>query len=43
VKRVVFEGKQVRLELERRLAEVEDAKTLAGLLLYAREVSLRGS
>jgi ADP-ribose pyrophosphatase len=30
-------------EVERRLAEVEDAKTLAGLLLFAREVSLRGS
>jgi ADP-ribose pyrophosphatase len=30
-------------ELERRLAEVEDAKTLAGLLLLAGEVSLRGS
>jgi len=30
-------------EVEGRLAEVEDAKTLAGLLLYLREVSLRGS
>lgn len=30
-------------EVEQRLREVEDAKTLAGLLLYVREVSLRGS
>ncbi len=30
-------------EVARRVVELEDAKTLAGLLLFLREVSLRGS